>query len=86
MFHAMYFPMYETFKSFFRDSMSLEEGSFSLYAFSASFSGIISNCITNPFWMVRTRMQAETFRSLSEESYRSRYSLNMFKTMRMIQQ
>ena len=86
MFHAMYFPMYEGFKSFFRENLQLEEGSFSLYAVSAVVSGVISNCITNPFWMVRTRMQAETFRSMSESNYRSKYPLNLFKTMRLIQQ
>mmetsp|Transcript_1093 Transcript_1093/g.1648 ORF Transcript_1093/g.1648 Transcript_1093/m.1648 type:complete len:81 (+) Transcript_1093:342-584(+) len=80
----MYFPMYEAFKNFFRDTLQLEEGSFSLYAASATVSGIISNCITNPFWMVRTRMQAETFRSMSEANYRSKYPLNLFKTMHMI--
>ena len=84
MFHAMYFPMYEGFKDFFRETFSLEEGSFRLYAMSAVASGIITNCITNPFWMVRTRMQAEIFRSLSEKDYRSKYPLNLFKTMRMI--
>ena len=36
--------------------------------------------------MVRTRMQAEIFRSLSETNYRSKYPLNLFKTMRIIQQ
>ena len=84
MFHAMYFPLYEGFKDLYRDSFALEEGSFRLYAVAAVSSAVISNCISNPFWMVRTRMQAEVFRSLSEENYRSKYPLNLFKTMRMI--
>jgi len=85
MFHAMYFPMYEKFKGIFRTNFELEEGSFQLYACSATVSGIISNCITNPFWMVRTRMQAEVFRSMSEKDFKARYPLNLFKTMRIIQ-
>ena len=85
MFHAMYFPLYESFKGYFRDTLNLKEGSFSLYGLSAVFSGVIINCITNPFWMVRTRMQAEIFRSMSEDNYRSKYPLNLFKTMRIIQ-
>ena len=84
MFHAMYFPVYENFKDFYRRSLKLEEGSFSLYAVSAASAGVISNCITNPFWMVRTRMQTEIFRSLCAENYRTKYPLNLFKTMRII--
>lgn len=84
MFHAMYFPMYEGFKDFFRNNFDLEEGTFSLYAISAVSGGVISNCITNPFWMVRTRMQAEIFRELSAKNYRAKYPLNLFKTMHII--
>lgn len=62
MFHAMYFPMYEWFKNYAKLNFKLEEGSFQLYAGSVCVASVISNCISNPFWMVRTRMQAETFR------------------------
>lgn len=86
MFHALYFPLYEQAKDFSRQTLQLEEGSFSLYAVSATVSGILINCITNPFWMVRTRMQAEIFRSMCEDNYRSKYPLNIFKTMRIIYQ
>lgn len=86
MFNAMYFPMYEGFKKHFRESFELEEGSFRLYGCSAVASGLISNVITNPFWMVRTRMQAETFRSMCEQNYRSKYSLNLFKNIWLIWQ
>lgn len=84
MFHAMYFPIYECFKDFYRDTIGLQEGSFALYAFAASSGGVISNCITNPFWMVRTRMQAEIFHSMSQENYSRKYPMNLFKTMRII--
>ena len=85
-FHAMYFPMYVGFKGFFKENFHLEENTFELYAVSASLSGVISNCITNPFWMVRTRMQAETFRSMCEENYSRKYPHNLFKTMWQIAQ
>ena len=84
MFHAMYFPIYENFKEFYRNTIGIEDGSFTLYALAASSSGVISNCISNPFWMVRTRMQAEIFRTMSEENYRAKYPMNLFKTMRII--
>ena len=83
---ALYFPLYEGCKSYFRDNFEFAEGSFKLYGASAVISGVIVNCITNPLWMVRTRMQSEIFRSLSEENYRSKYPINLFKTMRIIQQ
>ena len=81
----MYFPLYENFKRFYKEQFVLEEGDFSLYAVSAVSGGVITNIITNPFWMVRTRMQAETFRAHTEEGYRSKYPPNIFKTMRKIQ-
>ena len=84
MFHAMYFPIYERFKRSFRETWEMKEGSFALYAFAAASSGVISNCISNPFWMVRTRMQAEIFRSMSQENYKAKYPMNLFKTMSII--
>lgn len=86
MFHALYFPLYEACKSYFHNNHGLEEGTFRLYGVSAVLSGIVINCITNPFWMVRTRMQSEVFHSQGEKNYRSKYSLNLFKTMRIISQ
>jgi solute carrier family 25 (mitochondrial folate transporter), member 32 len=85
-FHALYFPLYEMTKDFAKDQLLWHEGSFKLYAISASFSGMVCNIITNPFWVVRTRMQAEVFRSLSEDHYSSKYPTNMFKAMVRIQQ
>ena len=63
---SIYFPIYESFKDLFRETLDMQEGSFSLYGLSATCSGVITNIIMNPFWMVRTRMQAEIFRSMSE--------------------
>ena len=64
-FNMIYFPLYETVKSKFKDIYGLEEGSFALYSASATIAGMICNCISNPLWLVRTRMQAEVFRSMN---------------------
>ena len=83
-FNMIYFPLYETIKEESKARLGFEEGSFLLYATSASASGVICNCISNPLWMVRTRMQAEIFRSMSEDNYRSKYPINIFKTLQII--
>lgn len=83
-FHTIYFPMYEAAKIYCKNNFGWEEGSFILYSVSASCSGLTCNVITNPFWLVRTRMQAEIFRSLCEINYKTKYPNNMFKTMFII--
>ena len=84
MFHTIYFPMYETIKRVYVEKLGLKEDSFALFALASGSAGCLCNCISNPFWMVRTRMQAEIFRSASEDNYRSKYPLNIFKAMRII--
>lgn len=64
--------------------MGWQENDFKLYSLSASIAGISCNLITNPFWVVRTRMQAEIFRSLCDKNYETKYPLNIFKAMRRI--
>jgi hypothetical protein len=44
-----------------------------LNATSAGIGGLISNVLTNPLWVMRTRMQAEIFRGTSEAQYKSMY-------------
>lgn len=63
LFHTIYLPLYEKAKIYFRDTYGWRDESFKLYAASAGMSGLFSNVITNPFWVVRTRMQGEIFRS-----------------------
>jgi hypothetical protein len=46
-----------------------KEGSFQFYSIPAAVAGITCNVLTNPFWVVRTRMQAEIFRSSCEIHY-----------------
>ena len=84
MFHTIYFPMYEKIKMVYKKEMGFEENSFALYALASGSAGALCNCISNPFWMVRTRMQAEIFRSSSEANYQTKYPLNIFKAMRII--
>lgn len=73
MFHTIYFPLYEKCKLYFKEKYNWHEESFSLYSASAGISGLFCNVVTNPFWVVRTRMQAEIFRSASQEHYERVY-------------
>ena len=84
LFHMMYLPLYEVMKGEIQRRTAWDQNSFALYASAAALSGAICNCISNPFWMVRTRMQAEIFRSMSKENYQRKYPLNLFKAMRII--
>ena len=83
-FNMLYFPLYEATKREFKARFDLNDKDFTLYAASATVSGVVCNCISNPLWLVRTRMQAEVFRSMSEANYRSKYPLNILKTLRLI--
>lgn len=64
LFHTIYFPLYESTKLYFKHTYDWHDNSFKLYSVSAGISGLFCNIVTNPFWVVRTRMQAEIFRSL----------------------
>ena len=86
LFHTIYFPLYETIKDNFKTQYGWQENEFKLYSVSASIAGICCNVITNPFWVVRTRMQAEVFRSLCDKNYTCKYPLNVFKALIRIRQ
>ena len=73
LFHTLYFPLYERSKIYFSDTYSWPADSFKLYSVSAGLSGLFCNIVTNPFWVVRTRMQAETFRCAHQEHYERMY-------------
>lgn len=83
LFHTIYFPLYEKTKLNFKDKYGWHDNSFKLYSVSAGISGLICNILTNPFWVVRTRMQAEIFRSAHEEHYVRLYK-SMFQSMSRI--
>ena len=73
LFHTIYFPLYERVKQHFKKTKGWQEDTFKLYAVSAGLSGFFCNVVTNPFWVVRTRMQAEIFRSPTQLHYESTY-------------
>lgn len=56
LFHTIYFPLYEKTKLYFKDTYGWHDDSFKLYSISAGISGLFCNVVTNPFWVVRTRM------------------------------
>jgi len=76
LFHSLYFPIYEKMKHYLVEKRNFEPEAFSVYAVSAGVSGIFCNLVTNPFWLVRTRMQGEIFRTdgsikmISQTEYR----------------
>lgn len=63
-FNALYLPFYEHIKSEFRTEgdktgflgLNWREGDPKLYAVSAGVAGTVCNVVTNPLWVVRTRM------------------------------
>lgn len=73
LFHSLYFPLYEQCKLHFKERNGWDENSLRLYAVSAGISGLFCNIVTNPLWVVRTRMQGEIFRSASNEHYKRMY-------------
>jgi solute carrier family 25 folate transporter 32 len=55
-----------------------------MYASSAALAGSFCNLMTNPLWVIRTRMQAEIFLNPSLEHFNKKYShgpLSVFKNM-----
>jgi solute carrier family 25 folate transporter 32 len=87
LFNTLYFPLYEFSKQQCRDLLGWEENQTKLYSLSAGVAGIACNVITNPMWMVRTRMQAEIFVSKSNEHYQLKYKhgpLSMLRVMKEI--
>lgn len=84
LFHTIYFPLYEGCKVYFKKSLGWHDNDFKLYSLSASISGITCNIITNPFWVVRTRMQAEIFRTMCDKTYQTKYPNNIFRALHRI--
>jgi hypothetical protein len=48
--------LYERSKIHFKETYGWADESFKLYSVSAGISGLFCNVVTNPFWVVRTRM------------------------------
>lgn len=60
LFWAMYFPLYSKINSVL-ETTSLRERPAMQHCFSAIGAALISDCVSNPFWVVRTRMMAEIY-------------------------
>ena len=83
-FNTLYFPMYQLTKDTLRDSYGYKSNSNSLYALSAGIAGTICSVITNPLWLVRTRMQVEIFHNNCETHYKQRYSHGFFSVFKNV--
>ena len=86
-FNALYFPLYEHTKDKLKHNLGWQENQVRLYSTGAGIAGFTCNLITNPLWLVRTRMQVEIFKDPSNEHFRRKYShgmLSMFQNIRNI--
>jgi hypothetical protein len=69
LFHSIYFPCYEKLRVEIAQRNNKSKTDFSVVCVSSGLTGILCNIITNPLWLVRTRMQAEVFRVSSQSHY-----------------
>jgi solute carrier family 25 (mitochondrial folate transporter), member 32 len=73
LFHSIYFPCYEKLRLTIASQYGLNKTDMKVVGVSSAISGILCNIITNPLWLVRTRMQAEIFRVSSQAHYSRKY-------------
>lgn len=73
-FNTLYFPIYEKFKHKFKQDFGWKENDTKLYSLSAAAAGSLCNLITNPLWVIRTRMQTEIFFNSSTEHFNKKYA------------
>lgn len=88
-FNTIYFPIYGEMKGAVQRSTSWKDGDVRLYATSAGLSGTICNVLTNPLWLMRTRMQVEIFKNVSQEHFNKKYGhgpLSLFYNIRKVVQ
>jgi hypothetical protein len=76
-FNTIYFPIYGEIKDVMRRS-GMKDGETKFYAVSAGLAGTICNVITNPLWLVRTRMQTEIFQNTSAEHFDRKWGHGAF--------
>jgi solute carrier family 25 (mitochondrial folate transporter), member 32 len=57
LFWGVYWPVYDYSKIYLADNYADEVGEVQKHLYSAVFAGIVSDVITNPFWVTRTRIQ-----------------------------
>ena len=73
-FNTIYFPLYEVAKYQLKTNLGWKSDEVRLYSVSAGFAGAMCNIATNPFWLVRTRMQVEIFRNESNAHFDKKYA------------
>jgi solute carrier family 25 (mitochondrial folate transporter), member 32 len=83
-FNTIYFPIYELFKSRLKQRFQWQENEIKLYSSSAALAGTMSNFITNPLWVVRTRMQSEIFDNGCQEHFNRKYNHGVFSIYKNI--
>lgn len=57
-----------------RNDLGWKNDEVRLYSTSAGIAGCICNVITNPLWLMRTRMQVEIFRNSNPDHFDKKYS------------
>lgn len=91
----LYFPFYEHVKKTLRTEegqtgfggLKWNEGDLKLYSISAGIAGSIVTVATTPLHVVRTRMQAEIFKSTCDIHFENKYGqgpLSIFPVMKQI--
>jgi solute carrier family 25 folate transporter 32 len=61
MFWALYFPVYNGVKEYLHDSTRLKHHEASLHCVSAITAAFVADVISNPLWVVRTRMMTDIY-------------------------
>lgn len=74
MFHSIYFPLYEIAKIHFSERFNAPTDSFKVVAYSSAMTGAFCNVVTNPFWLVKTRIQSEVYRIENISSHQEHHS------------
>ena len=83
-FNTIYFPIYEIVKNRLKQNFEWHENEVKLYSSSAAVAGTLCNFITNPLWVVRTRMQSEIFDNGCHEHFKQKYNhgvLSIYKNI-----
>lgn len=79
-FNSIYFPLYEKLRLTFAEKFQQDKSSFKVVASSCGIAGLISSFITNPMWVIRTRMMAEIFKAQGVPDYEIKYK-NLFSSI-----
>ena len=83
-FNTLYFPSYEYVKTKLRENYGFNKNDTSLYSLSAGIAGTCCSVITNPLWLVRTRMQVEIFRNDCDNHYKKKYGQGALSMLKII--